>query len=316
MSASIFISYRREDAVADAQLLANVISQHLGDGSVFLDTDSIELGSAWPDRISTALAQATTVLVVIGPKWLQAGMDQWGCRRIDDPNDWVLREISEALIAKKVLIPVLVQNASIPPEHVLPKRISALSKLQKLDIRPDYWNHDIKLLLTSFIGAPSQQVIRDSRSLLIDIGSCRDPNSAIPVAEVRFSLTNPGAEVLKVVAIQLVVLSRQPLLKTLLPVPAGPVDEYFLWARVDEQTQSTDLLEQHHILHPKETDGFFLKIHGSEGWQFEFGIEVTWKVLGGDANQTRSKEFHISFPARSPEALLRIAEQIDKGGLT
>ncbi|MGH3792738.1 MAG: hypothetical protein ACRDQ9_18475 [Pseudonocardiaceae bacterium] len=40
---------------------------------------------------------APVLLAVVGPRWLTA-TDPTGRRRIDDPDDWVRRELAEALV--------------------------------------------------------------------------------------------------------------------------------------------------------------------------------------------------------------------------
>jgi pterin-4a-carbinolamine dehydratase len=147
MNEGVFISYRRDDAAAEAKLIAEACSNVLGDDAVFLDSSSVQAGSTWPRRIQDALRSSQYVLVVIGPDWLRAASDQWGRRRIDDPSDWVRQEIATALEdGNKILIPVLIRGGDIPPKDVLPPDIANISSRQSIQIRRDYWDHDIKLL--------------------------------------------------------------------------------------------------------------------------------------------------------------------------
>lgn len=140
----VFISYRRDDAASDAARIAQALRDTLGKDDVFFDTSSIRAGAKWPDEIRQALAEASIVIVVIGPKWLTAGADEWGCRRIDQESDWVRNEVRIALADPgKTLIPVLVDNAKLPPPQALPACIGMLSEAQKIDIRRDYWESDM-----------------------------------------------------------------------------------------------------------------------------------------------------------------------------
>lgn len=121
-----------------------------------MDTSSIQPGAKWPSRISSALESARVVLVIIGPEWIRVS-DEWGGRRIDEDDDWVRREIEQALSEDKEIIPVLVSEALVPPKHKLPESISALFDRQAIEIRTSYWDHDIKLLqsrLESVAGTP------------------------------------------------------------------------------------------------------------------------------------------------------------------
>lgn len=97
MPRTAFINYRREDSGPEAKLIADALSRSLTPQAVFIDTEAIDLGEEWPDRIRAALADSKYVIVVVGPKWLLAGMDQWGRRRIDIESDWVRIEIGHAL---------------------------------------------------------------------------------------------------------------------------------------------------------------------------------------------------------------------------
>lgn len=146
----VFISYRRDDTGSDAIAIANSLRQEFGEGSVFMDTSSLQGGDVWPREIQDAMKSAETVLVIVGPDWLRAGSDQWGQRRIDRDDDWVRQEIASALSGNKRVIPVLVRGAVLPPEAALPEPLKALRQRRAMEIRSDYWNHDIKLLLAQF----------------------------------------------------------------------------------------------------------------------------------------------------------------------
>jgi TIR domain len=150
MSAQIFISYRREDTASEAGRICSAIYREFGEDSVFMDTSSIQAGAKWPEEIQSALKAAETIIVVIGPEWLRVGSNEWGQRRIDQENDWVRQELSLALNENKSVIPVLVRGARMPPADALPECINTLPHRQKLDIRNDYWDHDIELLLVGY----------------------------------------------------------------------------------------------------------------------------------------------------------------------
>jgi pterin-4a-carbinolamine dehydratase len=159
MQPSIFVSYRREDSAAEAGRLRTTLLGQFGDEAVFMDTSSIQPGEKWPSGISSALESAEAVLVIIGPEWVRVS-DQWGDRRIDEENDWVRKEIEQALGQDKEVIPVLVREARVPPTDKLPESISALFDRQAIEIRTSYWDHDIKLLqsrLESIAGTPVVQ---------------------------------------------------------------------------------------------------------------------------------------------------------------
>ena len=85
---TIFISYRRDDAIANAGRLFDWLVRQFGRQHVFLDTQSIAPGEKFPATLLERLAQADVLLAVIGPRWASI-TDAAGQRRLDDPNDFV-----------------------------------------------------------------------------------------------------------------------------------------------------------------------------------------------------------------------------------
>jgi pterin-4a-carbinolamine dehydratase len=157
MKPAIFISYRREDAAAEAGRIKSSISEKLKIATPFMDSSSIHAGATWPAEIRDSLHHASIVIVVIGPDWLRAS-DEWGKRRIDQENDWVRQEVSIALATKgKIVIPVLVRDAVLPPPDALPESLRDLVHRQAIELRTAYWDHDISLLLGQI--APRSQSV-------------------------------------------------------------------------------------------------------------------------------------------------------------
>jgi len=78
---------------------------------------------------------ARLLLAVIGPRWLTATDPATGRRRIDDPADWIRRELAEAFAAGVRVIPVLTDYAGLPGEADLPADIAALSRCQYRHLR-------------------------------------------------------------------------------------------------------------------------------------------------------------------------------------
>ena len=146
MLPEVFINYRRDDSIAEAGRINTALEHELGRDKVFFDTCSIELGQVWPKSIEETLRLAKVVIAVIGNGWLKIS-DDWGRRRIDQENDWVRKELEFAIANEKYIIPVLVSGALLPPSpELLPQSISALLTRQAIDIRSQYWDHDMLLL--------------------------------------------------------------------------------------------------------------------------------------------------------------------------
>ncbi|HEX4960056.1 MAG TPA: toll/interleukin-1 receptor domain-containing protein [Thermoanaerobaculia bacterium] len=126
---SVFVSYRRSDADAYAEVLFSDFVRRFGDRNVFIDVKGIEPGTRFAPDIRDRLSRSDVVLVLIGPSWLDV-KDTSGQRRIDDPDDWVRFEVRTAFELGKRVIPVLVRKGSMPSGEELPADIASLAALQ------------------------------------------------------------------------------------------------------------------------------------------------------------------------------------------
>jgi tetratricopeptide (TPR) repeat protein len=127
-STRVFVSYRREDSRHVAARLAERLEDHF---KLYMDIDLVQPGMDFPSVVRKAIGQSDVLVAVIGPHWLSA-TDASGHRRLDDPDDWVVTEISNALHRKIPLIPVLVDGARMPTHDELPPRLTELSNRQAL----------------------------------------------------------------------------------------------------------------------------------------------------------------------------------------
>ncbi len=144
----IFISYRRADSRKDAGRLHDRLAQAFGAKNVFKDVDDIPPGRDFRGVIAEAVDWCDILLVVIGRRWLDI-QDEHGTRRLDDPDDFVRIEIEAGLRRDYCLvIPVLVDNAEMPPAGELPDSLRELSYLNAVTIRddPDF-NRDASRLI-------------------------------------------------------------------------------------------------------------------------------------------------------------------------
>jgi len=127
--AGIFISYRQADTKAWAIGLRDDLAKVFGEGQVFLDKDALGPGN-WQDQLERALKQCSVVLVVIGRQWM-AIVDEQNRPRITLPDDVHRQEIALALSHEGVtVIPVLVDEVSMPKADQLPEDIRGLRKQQ------------------------------------------------------------------------------------------------------------------------------------------------------------------------------------------
>lgn len=106
-----FVSYRRRDTGAEAELLANRLNGDIGSARVFYDNDDLYAGDFIVEHLDEALAEADGVLALIGSDWAVED----GRNRIAEPGDHVRREVATAL-GHRTVIPVLVDGAAIPAD--------------------------------------------------------------------------------------------------------------------------------------------------------------------------------------------------------
>jgi hypothetical protein len=144
----IFISYRRGDTAAYARRLYDALVERFGDDQVSMDIDAIEPGVDFVERVEHAVDSCDVFISLIGPDWLTVS-DSRGGRRVDDPADFVRREIEAALDRHVRLIPVLVQGAEMPPGDELPAPLAPLARRNALQIRDTTWHEDVRRLIAT-----------------------------------------------------------------------------------------------------------------------------------------------------------------------
>lgn len=122
----IFISYRHADVGEElAVRLAKHLRERVTNVEVFVDQGGIGIGT-YPPQLEAALASSHLVLAVIGKNW--RGVSDTAIR-LDDPADWVRRELQTALRADKIVVPVLV-DVELPAVDLLPLSLRPLCEYQ------------------------------------------------------------------------------------------------------------------------------------------------------------------------------------------
>ncbi|KAB2966659.1 SUMF1/EgtB/PvdO family nonheme iron enzyme [Zoogloea sp.] len=149
----IFISYRREIDAGWAGRLAADLKQELPDKPVFQDIASIEIGEDFGIAIEQALGDCAVLLVVIGPRWLDARHPDGG-RRLDDADDWVRLEIITGLRGRLRVVPILVGGAAMPPGDKLPEPLKSLARRAAHEITDRRWDYDVGELVKALRRIP------------------------------------------------------------------------------------------------------------------------------------------------------------------
>jgi len=134
---SVFICYRREEGSFPAFVLRSALTERWGTHSVFIDRE-IRPGDEFPDELERQIAQSDFVVAVIGPHWLTP--------RLNDPADWVRRELRMADSRRKRVVPILVDGARMPRADELPSDISFVASRMAHELTHASWQSDVDRL--------------------------------------------------------------------------------------------------------------------------------------------------------------------------
>jgi TIR domain len=145
MQDNIFINYRRQTDSGMAGRIYDKLSRELPGVSIFMDVDKLNPGDDFEQGLERSLSSCKVLLAVMGPDWANM-MDQSGQRRLDNPDDFVRRELRTALDKSVRVIPVLVGGAKMPDASVLPADMKSLAKRQAMEIRHERFNADVEAL--------------------------------------------------------------------------------------------------------------------------------------------------------------------------
>jgi hypothetical protein len=143
--AGVFISYRREDTKHAAARLHDRLKDHF---EVFMDVASVNMGVHFPQAIDAALSRVDVLLALIGPTWATS-VDEHGQRRLDDPKDYVARELRRALARGIPVVPVLVDGAPMPHADDLPPDLEPLTENQATRLDHEAFDAQATQLTTS-----------------------------------------------------------------------------------------------------------------------------------------------------------------------
>ena len=129
MCREIFLSnYRREDSKHPAGRLYDRLLTEFDLDTIFIDIDNIDAGADFVDALNDQVSQCDVMLSIIGPHWVDIQDPVTELRRLDNPDDFVRIEIESALSRNIHIIPVLVDDATMPGEPCLPVSLKPLSR--------------------------------------------------------------------------------------------------------------------------------------------------------------------------------------------
>jgi hypothetical protein len=144
----IFISYRHDDTAKEVGRLVKRLRG--SQDQIFQDTSNIQIADHFPKKLEKALSEAVVVVVVIGKNWLDSN-DSMGNRRLDDPDDFVRREIAYSIQRAETdclldIIPVLMPGAKMPRAVDLPRELQPLASLNALKVQSKKFDESVDSL--------------------------------------------------------------------------------------------------------------------------------------------------------------------------
>lgn len=130
--ARVFVSYRRADGAYGVGWMAErlrSLDTITGVETAFHDA-ALRAGDDFPSALDAEIGASDLVIAVIGPEWW--GRREQGPARIEDPDDWVVKEIAMAFEHGTRVIPVLMRGADHPLASEVHPSISAIAQLHAL----------------------------------------------------------------------------------------------------------------------------------------------------------------------------------------
>jgi hypothetical protein len=149
----VFINYRREDSGGWTGRIYDALTRHSSLWKIFRDIDAIGPGADFGSVIDRTLGSCDVVIAVIGPRWLDA-TDERG-RRLEQRDDYVRRELLQALDRELPLFPTLVEGAKMPQPDNLPRELAGLARWQAHELSDGRWEYDIERLIRALDGMPA-----------------------------------------------------------------------------------------------------------------------------------------------------------------
>ena len=130
----VFVSYRHEDAEADAGRLYDTLAAELGQEALYKDVENIAIGRNWKRAVREALADSAAVLFVMGPDW-----------RLSPAIEF---ELQLALASDVPVVPILVRKADLVQlSSRLPAPLSEISERRAVTVNHASWSRDCRELL-------------------------------------------------------------------------------------------------------------------------------------------------------------------------
>ena len=183
--AKIVISYRRADSEAVTGRIRDRLVSHYGQESIFMDIDSIPFGIDFRDYIKEALAETDALIAVIGREW--TGTIESGPSRIMEETDPVRIEVESALTRGIAVIPLLIDEATMPQPAQLPESLKNLAfrNAAHVDSGRDFHPHMDRLIrsMDRLLGRVQEQRTSESPAAGAPAAAAGFPTAPFPTAK-------------------------------------------------------------------------------------------------------------------------------------
>lgn len=142
----IAVIYRHEDSSSITGRIVDRLEARFPN-SIFLDVQA-KRGRDYRAQSESCLKGCKVALIIIGKKWLEI-TNESGQRRIDESDDLMRKEIEIALGRNDDIhvVPLLVEEARMPPEKSLPKSIAQLRFIKATTIHHEFFKAEMEAVI-------------------------------------------------------------------------------------------------------------------------------------------------------------------------
>jgi len=141
---TVFVSYRRDVSSFIARAVFQDLRAH--GYEVFMDVESIDSG-AYDTVLLNQIAARAHFVLILTPGTLE---------RCNEPDDWLRREIEQALELKRNIVPLMVDGFRFDDKTkpLLSGRLSELARFNALNLPHDYFDAAMDRLRSRFLKQP------------------------------------------------------------------------------------------------------------------------------------------------------------------
>lgn len=141
----VFVNYRKDDGDQAAATIARELDHRFDEQVAFRASESIGPSQEYPEALLTGLRRSTALLVLVGPRWIEAPDPRNShVRALESEDDWVRKEILEGFALGLPVIPVLLgRRMERLDASALPQPLARLAYLQSLRYDPQQATADL-----------------------------------------------------------------------------------------------------------------------------------------------------------------------------